>query len=411
MQKFLAGNLLLPHGHRLTQFIITVLLAGTVVILLINNDMIIIPTEYITSVLHLDSMHNDTTFTLLRMIYPSMSRGELEQTIRTIKNDYNELLSYKGKYAPEHRTNHDQLDRNKLLKPEQQRDQMNSTARPFLCIISPHPNVRFGNKLFMYASTFGLAKQHGHQVIAGAHFEIVKELFPNIMVNARLTANLTLKNDKHAVYRHIVVPPQNACAKAYLQSWRYFWKYREELRHHLVFNRTIIGKVMRNLSYLLLNVASAYNVHHTNITLVGIHVRGNDMRSLTNQNMGFCSPHTSYFAKAMLYFTQKYSHCHFVIVTDDVKWSREIFARLSPLLHTFYTDIAGTATTRDVEDLAVLSGCRHVIGSVGTYSWWGAWLAGGEVVMYNHPVLPRSNVGIGFLAEDFFPPEWNLIGD
>ena len=36
-------------------------------------------------------------------------------------------------------------------------------------------------------------------------------------------------------------------------------------------------------------------------------------------------------------------------------------------------------------DLAVLCSCDHMLSAVGTFSWWSAWLTGGNVTYYKWP--------------------------
>ena len=57
----------------------------------------------------------------------------------------------------------------------------------------------------------------------------------------------------------------------------------------------------------------------------------------------------------------------------------------------------------------MLASCDHVIMTVGTYGWWGAYLAGGDVVYYwdreqclHDPPLPVEIKR----PQDFFLPSW-----
>jgi galactoside 2-L-fucosyltransferase 1/2 len=64
-------------------------------------------------------------------------------------------------------------------------------------------------------------------------------------------------------------------------------------------------------------------------------------------------------------------------------------------------------------DMAVISQCKHKIISIGTFGWWGAFLAdtGGNrssAVIYPVPQMPRK-LEAGFNNEDYFPPHWTSI--
>ena len=86
--------------------------------------------------------------------------------------------------------------------------------------------------------------------------------------------------------------------------------------------------------------------------------------------------------QAMLHYVKKYPNVHFLVISDDLPWCRDhlLPSPLAPVVTV--PPVARSAPT----DLAVLSLCNHTIGSVGTFSWWAGWLAGGEVIMYAHPI-------------------------
>ena len=89
-----------------------------------------------------------------------------------------------------------------------------------------------------------------------------------------------------------------------------------------------------------------------------------------------------HYLQAMLHFLRRYPTAHFLVMSDDRDWCRSQLApaSLAPLV----TVPGGPRSAPG--DLAALSLCNHTIASVGTYSWWGAWLAGGDVVMYAQPI-------------------------
>ena len=59
--------------------------------------------------------------------------------------------------------------------------------------------------------------------------------------------------------------------------------------------------------------------------------------------------------------------------------------------------------------------CDHGILSIGTYSWWGGYLSGGEkggeVVYYPRSLNPEHWMfdETRFNASDFYPPWWTAI--
>jgi galactoside 2-L-fucosyltransferase 1/2 len=61
-----------------------------------------------------------------------------------------------------------------------------------------------------------------------------------------------------------------------------------------------------------------------------------------------------------------------------------------------------------VLDLAILSHCDHMILTVGTFGWWGAWLGMTENVVYNQDaiVLDHATNRGQIRLEDYYPPMW-----
>ena len=63
-------------------------------------------------------------------------------------------------------------------------------------------------------------------------------------------------------------------------------------------------------------------------------------------------------------------------------------------------------------DLAILSLTDHVILSVGSYGWWGAYLSNSSkrnVVYFSNYPLPNSEIASTFISSDYYPPSWISI--
>ncbi|ELU02435.1 hypothetical protein CAPTEDRAFT_40679, partial [Capitella teleta] len=82
-------------------------------------------------------------------------------------------------------------------------------------------------------------------------------------------------------------------------------------------------------------------------------------------------------------------------------WSRENF---DP--HGNACEIADLSKRDAIVDLCVLSSCNHSIITVGTFGWWGAYLAGGRVVYYKDYPLRHTFLSRHFAKRDFFLPHW-----
>lgn len=57
--------------------------------------------------------------------------------------------------------------------------------------------------------------------------------------------------------------------------------------------------------------------------------------------------------------------------------------------------------------MAILSLCDHVVMTVGTFGWWGAWLSRGTVVYCKDFPKPGSIIDKNALFRDeLYPPNW-----
>ena len=106
-------------------------------------------------------------------------------------------------------------------------------------------------------------------------------------------------------------------------------------------------------------------------TIVGIHVRRGDRTNHAHNG----PPPAAYFHQAVHWAQRRYTDVVVVVVCqpNSKTWCRSELSGI-PMLPN------GSPAV----DLAVLASCDHVIISTGTFSWWGGWLSGGDVVYYKN---------------------------
>lgn len=90
----------------------------------------------------------------------------------------------------------------------------------------------------------------------------------------------------------------------------------------------------------------------------------------------------------------------FLVVTDDIFWARSTWRNVKDV-----AVVAQGPQNREV-DLAILTKCQHTIMSTGTFSWWAAYLAGGDAVFYEFWPMPGSALSLMLNRDDFFLPHW-----
>ncbi|CAH1774728.1 unnamed protein product [Owenia fusiformis] len=265
---------------------------------------------------------------------------------------------------------------------------------------------RLGNNMFQFAAVMAMSKHY--QMFPVYPPEILDGIFninrSGVLLdkeNQNSFPSIQMNEKKASAYDESIMTkdiPGNTNIKlcCYFQSWKYLRGIQEDLRRQFTFKPSIDSIAMRFINQTLINNGDFKSNKHT--ALVGIHIRRSDMAgSERSYNMGYRSAPKQYFQNAMKYFRIKFKHVHFIICTDDVKWAQDNIR--SPDLTFSVGHSAGV-------DLAILSHCDHIIMSTGTFSWWAAWLSGGEVVYWAG--WPKPNTYIGRITEpfDYFLPNW-----
>ncbi len=141
------------------------------------------------------------------------------------------------------------------------------------------------------------------------------------------------------------------------------------------------------------------NVSRERIVFVGVHIRRGDMLNLENFKQGYTTATSAYLKNAIALFKAKFEHVVFVVCSDDLEWSE---TRLGgQAAHMVFSE-----AEEAIVDMAILSQCNHTIMTVGTFGWWGAWLAGGITIYYKDFPRMFSFLSEGFSSSDFFPENW-----
>ena len=190
------------------------------------------------------------------------------------------------------------------------------------------------------------------------------------------------------------------------QYWRI--KYEKEVKELL----TISPKLKQKAENLLFKIAAKKNIslesRRNNLeqgtshrikrqlpVLVGIHVRRGD-----KAYKKWPLPGRNYFHRAMEYFRKKYKKVYFIVASTDKKWTEQ---------NIFGKDVLYSTASSDILDLTLLSLCDHTIMSVGTFSWWAAYLAGGEVIYYRDHKPKEGRLARFYNDSQYFLPHWKPL--
>jgi hypothetical protein len=105
-----------------------------------------------------------------------------------------------------------------------------------------------------------------------------------------------------------------------------------------------------------------------------------------------------YYRRAMSTLEEKIDNPHYFVFAQDMQWARKNIQSQHPI--TFATEKDPNAGA--IQDLYLMTLCRHFIISNSTLHWWAAWLAadaGGKVI------APRA----GWSSKDTLHDTWLAI--
>jgi len=136
---------------------------------------------------------------------------------------------------------------------------------------------------------------------------------------------------------------------------------------------------------------------------VAIHVRGGDILETPNQDWPRHSVGAEYYQRAIAQILQSVSSPEFFIFSDDVAHARGVLD-LNGVSTTF---VQHNGNEYPIEDLRLMSHCKHHILTSSTFGWWGAWLGKNPdqiVIAPNRYFLDETTP-----LEHYYPKQWMLI--
>lgn len=299
------------------------------------------------------------------------------------------------------------LDRN---IPKGKSSSGEQTALSHSLYVSPIGHL--GNQMFVYASAYALAHNTNYCLVASPHFELWNMFDELTAESADVPDGVAIKTiheDKPGRYSESLesLPATDIRLCCFLQSWKYFHAHKGSLRKEFSFKRSVISSATALFQkYVHLQPVSSMGYHHGNqsqrtMTYIGVHVRIGDLNSTEHLKRGYKVAPLGYILRAMEYYRTKYKQVLFLVFSDfsDKDWCRTNLAPNRP-------DVVLTGYNPPEFDLAMLSLCNHTVVTVGTFSWWASWLAGGDVVYYADWPTPHTEIGQAYNTSEYFPANW-----
>ena len=265
-------------------------------------------------------------------------------------------------------------------------------------IIKLEPETGLGNRLFMYASALGIALENNRTL---GVYPFIPEMEASLSISNPWVSGF--KEDQYTELKY-----KNCCCyypesqhlenkhislSGYLQSWKYFHKYRDIIVSEFRFSKSIREHTDTFLSHI--------QSQKTSTTLIGVHIRRGDFLIQAHVDMGYTVATKDYVKKAVQYFQNKFN-CLFVIATTDWTWAESLFSNLTNIQYVF------TGIDSPYIDMSIISSCDHVITTTGTFSWWIGYLSKGTVLYYNKFPKERSWLKTTQFCdmENYFLPQW-----
>ena len=268
---------------------------------------------------------------------------------------------------------------------------------------------RFGNIVFEFASTYGLARSTGHEAaftptflgVLGQVFELNVTGY-DIPTGTRVVEESPHPRRQPSLLPESIPPGQDVHVVGFLQVPQYFTPYEEELRQMLKIKPSLVDSTQTFLNAALEKYYSeglcaipetATDACDHPVTYVGIHVRIGD---LDRMHRLFNTATEGYLKNAMQYFKNKYHNVLFIACSDTQSWVETTFKK--------YPDVIVLPPAPFPVHFTALTLCNHTIMSVGTFGWWAAWLAGGDTVYVSRPVEEGYYMAANFAA--LYIPDW-----
>jgi len=181
----------------------------------------------------------------------------------------------------------------------------------------------------------------------------------------------------------------NIILDGYWQSYKYFESYRDIVLGAFKFpdriskqNRELLDDISRSES-------------------VSVHVRRGDYNTKVGRNYHGLIP-MGYYKQALSKIGPAIKNPSLFIFSDDIEWCKKNIKFGLPI-----TFIDSNGPNSGVEDMRLMSACKHNIIANSSFSWWAAWLNQNPQKKVFAP--KRWFVSIEANLDDRAPKDWRII--
>lgn len=275
-----------------------------------------------------------------------------------------------------------------------------------------------GNQMFQYALGCRLAERQGSEVLLEASqlpvcvpprplsldmFNIRARMTSVEAIFGRAARALWTLSEAGNGFFPEVLEESHHHRDLLLQGWWQSEKYFADIEP--LIRRDFTFKATYNSPY-----GQGFQKQLTAVNSVCLHVRRRD----------YLDPHChlafidlDYYKQAADIIQSRVANPHFFVFSDDISWCRQNIRLRSPV--TFVSS-AQPDELHPVDDLYLMTLCKHFVIANSTYSWWAAWLcpfAGKIVVAPQHWFRQESDKNHTDLlvrsSADLIPESWIRI--
>jgi len=283
-----------------------------------------------------------------------------------------------------------------------------------------------GNQLFQYALGRQLSLKNQTNLLLDIHgfrsykwhkyslnqFSIEEAFFSHNLINLAYLKFNTWRsknkpyNKRFRITEDLLKPFDPNILKVkktiYLDGYWQSEKYFKDIRHIILEDLT----VKRELSGLNKTISDSINSCNS----VSIHIRRGNYVSSAKANKIHGTSTPVYYADSISYMMSKVDNPHFFIFSDEIEWAKSNFTINNP--HTFVDTNKGFdgenyQDEKNVDDLRLMSQCKHHIIANSTFSWWGAWLNENPEKLVIAPSKWFNDPALN--TNDLIPDTWILL--
>lgn len=242
---------------------------------------------------------------------------------------------------------------------------------------------RLGNQLFQIASTIGLAARHGHEYTFPA-WQYSQYLAEPLPTGGRFEA-WSVPEKSFTYQEEAFISTENYDLDGWRQSEKYWSENAWLVRHRFTFKQEFEAGIRVAFKLALSRPAIAISVR-----------RGDFV-----DNPNYDQIPVKYYILALLEAIPSWRDYNIIFFSDDAEYCRVQFEGVP---NSFFS--SGT----DIEQLCLMTICKHFIIGNSTFSWWGAWLGEKEGTIVVRPPLNFA----GPLARqnnerDYWPERWKIV--